>query len=217
MTKRNSYDNSAIAKLDSADWPSIRPKLIKYAQAKENLLIKLNSDLVYIDIIKEAIARVYGCGENGKYRNWNSSKYPDLYKFLKFIIHDIVREEISRVTGYSTEQLFWGDDSNEERAATVSPYDKSDAHKYENPENLIIEMEGAKRLNEALDQIADKDEDLASLILCIYDEITKSAQIADETGFSIEKVYNLKRKLKRHLNWYVKESAIRDNPERRIV
>ena len=221
MAKREGYDRSVIEKLDSIDWPAIMPGLIKYARAKENLLIAVESGKVYLDIIREAIARVYGQGENGKYRNWDSKKYPDLSKFLKYVIKDIVRHEVADLTGYQTEQLCWENGPGEERALSVATQDDVDAYQYLNPEDLIIKMETkknelklAEKLSNTLNDISLEDEDLGLLILCIDDGKTKNAQIAEETGFEISKVNNLKKKLKRRLKWYEKKYGIGNNSER---
>lgn len=221
MAKRESYDRSVIEKLDSIDWLAIMPGLIKYARAKEKLLIAVGSGKVYLDIIREAIARVYGQGENEKYRNWDSKKYPDLSKFLKYVIKDILRREVANLTGYQTEQLCWENEPGEERALSVTTQDDADAHQYLNPEDLIIKMETeknelelAEKLSNTLNDISLEDEDLGLLILCIDDGKTKNARIAEETGFEISKVNNLKKKLKRRLKWYDKKYGISNNSER---
>ncbi|MFH2064752.1 MAG: hypothetical protein ABIK15_06115 [Pseudomonadota bacterium] len=213
--KKKGFDRSAIDKLDAYDWPSIMPRLTKYARAKENQLINLGSDMVYSDIIQEAIARVYGQGKDGKYRNWDSERYPDLAKFLEYVMKDIVRSEILTLTQYTEEQLCWEAESCEERKLTVSPYDNSDAHQSKNSIDLTIDKEGAERLWRALEKISEEDGDLESIILSITDGKTKSEQISKETGLDIKDVYNLKRKLKRHLKEYKDKYGMNINPERK--
>ncbi|MGB9498694.1 MAG: hypothetical protein ACKVE4_02885 [Dissulfuribacterales bacterium] len=210
MTIKKGYNKSLIEELDSVDWPAIMPALIKYAREKEQKLIRVGSDMVYIEIVKEAIARVYGQGKSGKYRNWDSAKYPDLSIFLKFVINDVVRREVSRLTGFNLEQLCWDDDSGEERAFSISPYDDADAHQYRTQEDSMTDMEGADRLSVILDEISDKDEDLGMIILCIKDGIVKREKIAETTGFDLVSVTNLRRKLKRRLSWY-KEKYMMNN------
>jgi hypothetical protein len=215
MTKRKSYDKSVIKKLDAADWSSMMLGLIKYARAKEKVLISVYSDLIYTDLIKEAIARVYGQGAIGKFRNWDSDKYPDLSLFMKYIIKDVVREEVSRLTGYKTQQLFWENDPEEERFFKSSAIDESDAHQYFSPESLILEQEKeifedelSKKIRETVDEIEQGDEDLAIMLISIKDGNTKSAKIAEDTGFDINKVYYLRKRLKRHFKWLRKKYEI---------
>ncbi len=105
MLQKKGYDRSIIEKLRAADWEAIWPRLFRYARSKEVVLNSIGSEKNYEDIIQEAIARVYGQGENGRFRNWNSDKYPDLGLFLKFIIKETVQQEITHLTGYSKEQL----------------------------------------------------------------------------------------------------------------
>ncbi len=203
MMQKKGYDRSILETLSKVDWPAILPRLIKYARAKEQLLIKVGSGLNYSDIFQEAVARVYGQGENNKYRNWDTEKYPGLADFLKVVIHEITRREIVRVTGYKTEQLCWEDGSKEEKGLPVNNEDSADANLSWNPENLEIKKEEIEDLSNEIDRISNEDEELGFVLMCIDDGNVKSQQVARETGFSIEKVYNLRRKLKRRFRkWY---------------
>jgi hypothetical protein len=202
MKKKMGYDRSTIKKFDAINWSEIMPRLIKYARSKESILTKVCSELRYSDLLQEAIARVYGQGKNGKYRNWDSVKYPDLAIFLIFIMKEIVHREIATATTYKKEQLCWDAVPGEERELSIENYDSVDKQHSSNPEYLIIEKESIERLSDRLEVISDEDEELGLVLLCIFDGKTKSSQIAEETDLPIEKVYNLKRKLKRRLNCY---------------
>jgi hypothetical protein len=202
MKKKMGYDRSTIKKFDAINWSEIMPRLIKYARSKESILTKVGSELRYSDLLQEAIARVYGQGKNGKYRNWDSVKYPDLAIFLIFIMKEIVHREIATATTYKKEQLCWDAVPGEERELSIENYDSVDKQHSSNPEYLIIEKESIERLSDRLEVISDEDEELGLVLLCIFDGKTKSSQIAEETDLPIEKVYNLKRKLKRRLNCY---------------
>lgn len=201
--QKKGYDRSILETLSKVDWPAISPGLIKYARAKEQLLIKVGSGLNYSDIFQEAVARVYGQGENNKYRNWDTEKYPDLFDFLKIVIHEITRRETTRVTCYRIEQLCWEDNSGEEKGRPVNSQDSTDANLSWNPESLEITKEEIEDLSNEIDRISNEDEELGLVLMCIDDGNVKSRQIARETGFAIEKVYNLRRKLKRRFRkWY---------------
>ncbi|MDA3918595.1 MAG: hypothetical protein PF690_16725 [Deltaproteobacteria bacterium] len=201
--QKKGYDRSILETLSKVDWPAISPRLIKYARAKEQLLIKVGSELNYSDIFQEAVARVYGQGENNKYRNWDTEKYPDLVDFIKIVMHEITRREITRVTGYRIEQLCWEDDSGEEKGLPVNSQDSTDANLSWNPESLEIKKEEIEDLSNEVDRISNEDEELGLVLMCIDDGNVKSQQMARETGFAIEKVYNLRRKLKRRFRkWY---------------
>lgn len=202
MLQKNGYDRSIIEKLQAEDWTYIRSRLVKYARSKEMVLNALGSEKNYEDLIHEAIARVYGQGENGRFRNWDSVKYPDLWLFLKFVIKEIVQQEITQLTGYSNEQLSWGENLGEERELDVDNTDTMDAHTSVTPECSILNNENIERLSTKINKIADGDYELGLVILCIHDGITKSSQIADELGFPIKNVYNLKKRLKRRLECY---------------
>lgn len=202
MLQKKGYDRSIIEKLRTADWSSILPRLVKYARAKEVVLNAVGSEKSYEDIIQEAIARVYGQGENGRFRNWDSEKYPDLGLFLKFIVKEIVQQEITQLTGYSKEQLCWEDDPGEERELDVDNTDSADSHTPVTPENSILDKENIVRLPAKIDEIANGDYELGLVTLCIHDGTTKSSQIADEIELPIKDVYNLKKRLKRRLEFY---------------
>jgi len=202
MTKNKSYDQSVIKKLNAADWREIMPRLIKYSRSKEGLLTKLKSELGYKDILQEAILRVYGKGKNGKFRNWNPEKYPDLAQFIIFIIKEVVRQEISDMTGYKKEQLCWEDASGEERELPVDNCNNVTAHHSSTPEDVIIKEEAADRLSAKIDKFSNGDEELGMVILCISEGITKASKIAEEIGLPTKEVYNLKRKIRRRLEHY---------------
>lgn len=203
MLQKKGYDRSVIEKLRAVDWNSIRPRLIKYARSKEFMLDSIGSEKGYEDIIQEAIARVYGQGENGKYRNWDSDKYPDIGLFLKFVIREIVQREVEDLTGYSKEQICWDENPGEEKGLAVDSFDSVDSHHPDTPENATLRKERIDKLSAMIEEVADGDEELGLMIMCIHqDGITKSAQIADEIGLPVEKVYNLKKRLKRRLEFY---------------
>jgi len=199
MMQKKGYDRSILEKLSKVDWPAISPGLIKYARAKEQLLIKVGSELNYSDIFQEAVARIYGQGENNKYRNWNTEKYPDLVDFLKIVIHEITRREIARVTGFKIEQLCW-EDGSEEKRIPVNSQDSADANLSWNPESLEIKKEEIEDLSNEVDRISNEDEELGLVLMCIDDGNVKSQQMASETGFA------MRRKLKRRFRkWYNKK------------
>lgn len=202
MEKKN-YDRSIREKLNSLDWPAISLRLLKYARSKEKMLIKIGSELTYTDLFQEAVARVYGQGENNKYRNWNSKKHPDISEFLKLVMHEVTRQEIARITGYTMERLCWEDTSEEEKLLPVNNQDSCDANLSWNPENLKIKKESIEELSNEVERISNNDEELGLMLMCIGDGNVNCHKIAEETGFTIKKIYNLRRKLKRHFTkWY---------------
>ncbi len=128
--------------------------------------------------------------------------------FLKFVIREIVSQETTKATQYSKEQLYWEDDSGEERELSVENSEGGDAHHLSNPEELIIEYEELERLSAKLEEIYNDDDELELVILCILDNKIKSKEIAEETELPIKKVYNLKRKLKRRLACYYEDNFL---------
>lgn len=213
MTQKKGYDRTALKKLDAVDWSAIFPRLINYARAKEQVLIKIGSDLDFSDLLQEAMARVYGQGTNGKYRNWDSEAFPDLSEFLKVVMHEIVRQETSRVTKYPLEQLCWEEDPGEEKALSINNKDGVAAYLRHDPEKILIQQEEIDILNEEIEKISEKDEDLGLVLMCIDDGKIKSREIAAELDLPVTQVYNLQKRLRRRfIKWKNKRKQ-----DRRIV
>ena len=82
MLKHSSkYDPSIHEKLEKADWDAALPRVLKYAVSRAKIFKWLGDEVEPEALVQEAIARAYGTGTRGNYRNWNREKCPDLANF----------------------------------------------------------------------------------------------------------------------------------------
>ena len=196
------YDPSIREELDKADWNDIHPRVLKYAVSRAKIFKWLGDKVEPIALVQEAIARAYGIGTRGTYRNWNKEKYPDLANFLIGIIKSMTSHEAEHRLEFPKESLFNENGSPKDEKILKSSDDISGASIPKTPEAELIENENLQALKDQLDNISIDDVDLGLIIICIEDGISKPRHIADETGFDINNVNNLLRKLRRKLNKY---------------
>jgi hypothetical protein len=191
--------------LESANWDHIILELTRYAiwQARKHtwssgdpsILPKGNTPQ---DMALNAIKKVW----SGQ-REWDPKKYPDLLLHLKWVVksdinhlsESLEHEKVSRLHVFQSDETL-DSDHNEISPKSLSPtYEMAP-----NPEEELILSEkrkGEKHLLERLHASVRGDDDLELLFMCFEDGIDKPRDIARETGFDIEKVYKLKKKLYR--------------------
>lgn len=83
------YDTSIHEELEKADWDATLPKVFKYALSRAKIFKWLGDEVEPEALVQEAIARAYGVGTGGTYRNWNKETCPDLGNFLIGIIRSM--------------------------------------------------------------------------------------------------------------------------------
>ncbi len=94
MSESEDYGDEVRSELDSQDWAEIIPRLHEYALRKSRKYFYLGAAIEAEEIVSEAIACVYGVGNNDNYRNWNRDKYPDLVDFMFSVIDSIVNRRV---------------------------------------------------------------------------------------------------------------------------
>jgi hypothetical protein len=211
MGNKRRYDPSIKDDLDKADWPSIVPRLIKYAKYRIFVLEQIGLPMTYEDIAIEAISKLYGKGDRDSYRNWDKDKYPDLFLHLKCVVREIIRREISKIAVYHEEPI---ENENSEQKILAPAEDALNmAHIFieKTPDDLCVDKECLGRLYEALQNATANNNNLENVAICITNGTTASRDIAQELGLDIDEVYNLKRKLKRRLEKNLVE--IKNNTE----
>ncbi len=195
------YDASIQKDLDDADWNAVLPEVLKYAVERAKKFKWLGTyRMEPEELVQEAIVRAYGVGNDGGYRNWNKQDCPNLAKFLNGIIKSITSHEADHVVNFANEPIYNEGQSKDEKILKLD--DTAEISKPKTPEEEFLEEENLRTFDDELDKLADGDVDLGMVILCIKDGIGEPRNIADETGLEIEKVYNLKRKLRRKLKKY---------------
>lgn len=215
MLKHSSkYDPSIHEKLEKADWDAALPRVLKYAVSRAKIFKWLGDEVEPEALVQEAIARAYGTGTRGNYRNWNREKCPDLANFLIGIIRSMTSHEAEHGSEFPKESLFDEDGSLKDEKLLKSADEVAGALMPKTSEVELIENENLRTLNDELDSISVEDEDLGLVIVCIEDGISKPRHIAEETGFEINKVNNLLRKLRRKLDKYNPKMKKQSSKER---
>ncbi len=187
--------------LEAANWRDIIFRLTYYAAIQfrrygwKSGLPKGNSP---DDISLSAIEKVW----DGT-RDWDPDKYPDLLTHLKWIVKSDIEHLFSSLEHKKTGRMpvLNKDNGTEvEFGETVHEHPHSISGKALTPEEELI-AEHNRKSEEALiaelHNTVKGDEDLELLLLCFEEGIDKPEKIAIETGWDINKVYNLKRKLLR--------------------
>ena len=208
------YDPSIHEKLEKADWDAALPRVLKYAVSRAKIFKWLGDEVEPEALVQEAIARAYGTGTRGNYRNWNREKCPDLVSFLIGIIRSMTSHEAEHGSEFPKESLFDEDGSPKDEKLLKSADEVAGALMPKTSEVELIENENLRTLNDELDSISVEDEDLGLVIVCIEDGISKPRHIAEETGFEINKVNNLLRKLRRKLDKYNPKTKKQSSKER---
>lgn len=215
MLKHSSkYDPSIHEKLEKADWDAALPRVLKYAVSRAKIFKWLGDEVEPEALVQEAIARAYGTGTRENYRNWNREKCPDLANFLIGIIRSMTSHEAEHGSEFPKESLFDEDGSPKDEKLLKSADEVAGALMPKSSEVELIENENLRTLNDELDSISVEDEDLGLVIVCIEDGISKPRHIAEETGFEINKVNNLLRKLRRKLDKYNPKTKKQSSKER---
>jgi len=196
------YDTSIRKELDKADWDSIYPVVLKYAISRAKIFSWLGDEVNPENLVQEAMARAYGIGSNGTYRNWNKEKYPELQSFLISIIRSMTSHVAEHESEFPKESLLNVDGLPKDKKLLESRDEIADFQNPKTPEEELIETDNLKPLMEELSRLSNENEELGMVILCIQDGISRPRHIADETGYDIKKVNNLLRTLRRRLAIY---------------
>jgi len=216
MLKHSSkYDPTIHADLKKADWDAALPRVLKYAVSRAKMFKWLGDEVEPEALAQEAIARAYGIGTRGNYRNWDKERCPDLGDFLIGIIRSMTSHKAEHEAEFPSESLFNEDGSAKDSKILKSCDETAGPSKPKTPEEEIIENENLQAFKDELDSLADGDEDLGMVILCIEDGISEPRNIADATGFEKDKVNYLLKRLRRKLDKYNPKRKRQSSKERR--
>lgn len=133
----------------------------------------------------EAIARVL----DGRRRDWDPEKESTRLDYLKSIVKSIMSSEIVPAVRRSPETDSVSRDGHDLIASASSPES--------GPDDMILVRELKGKMLAALDE----DEDQL-VLLCLFEGITRPADIATELELPVEEVYRIKRKILRRLAHY---------------
>lgn len=209
------YDPSIHEELKKVNWDAVLPSVLKYAVWRTKNFEWLGEKVDPEALVQEAIARVYGIGTNGTYRNWEREACPDIAVFLMGIIRSMTSHTAEHEAGFPKESLFLEDGSPKDSKLFASADETAGVIKPKMPEDELIDAKNLQSLMKVLDSLGAEDEDLGMVILCIEDGISRPRFIARETEFKIEKVNNLLKKLRRKLKRFNPKIREQSSKERR--
>jgi hypothetical protein len=169
--------------LESADWKDIVFRLTHYAVGKACRYTWKSGSLpggkTPQDMALDAIEKVWM-----GVREWNPNKYPNLYTHLKWIVDSDI------------DHLSKSMEHDKSRRMPETTFDQ--ASETPNPEEQLIAKENKAfedEIREEVYEMVEGDEDLETLMLCFDEGIDKPRHIAEQTGWDVPKVNNIKRKL----------------------
>ena len=194
------YDPSVCSELDHANWNDILPRVLKYAVARaRKYYFLVGNQVEAMELVNEAIARAYGGGKGGTYRNWNKGKYPNLVDFLISIIKSMTSHEVEHLEKFKQEDLFHDNGSPKDFQLSPDSKEMATAFNPKSPEQKFLESERLDLLEKELRGIQDEDEELGLVILCLEQGISRPMYIAEETGLGRDKVNNALKSLRKKL------------------
>ena len=193
--------------LEAADWKDIVFGLTRYAYWKASKYTWKSGNRNHLpggntpeDIALGAIEKVWS-----GVRDWNPDKYPNLLIHLMKVVDSDLNHLFKSMEHWKSERIpdksddlgIKGahDESHAQISATIHQVSIA-----KNPEEQLIAVEDKEYEHKVKNEfyaMVKGDEDLEMLILCFEERIDKPETIAAQTGWDIQKVYNLKRKLLR--------------------
>lgn len=152
------------------------------------------------DVVLEAISKVLD-GE----REWDPSANPDLCQYLTSVV-DSLMSHLTKSFDCTNIRRIPESEEGEILEELLNPADpESDTARHlprpsPNPEQMLLRKQQEEAEQKAFDRLLASikgDDDLETVILCVMDGMMKPAEIAEATGFEINHVYQLMRKLNR--------------------
>ncbi len=191
--------------LEAADWDLIITELTRHAIWRARRYTWATGDTNVLpkgktpeDIALDAIKKIW-LGQ----REWDPNKYPDLLLHLKWIVTSDIDHLFKSWEHKKTTRLnsIQSNETTADSQSEISPQSISPTYNIPlTPEEELVSSEEREAANAFLSQLRDSvsgDDELELLLLCLEEDIDKASDIARETGWDINKVYNLKRKLGR--------------------
>ena len=130
----------------------------------------------------EALSRLL----DGRRRPWNPQKEPTLTAYLKSVVKSIFSEILKTAERENSELAAVDLEGRDLVAAGVSTDAGAD-----------LELERTQLQEKILGEFHDDGDQL--VLICLFEELVKPAEIAKETGLGVADVYRIKQKIKRRL------------------
>lgn len=174
-------DDATLKKILDADWDDIAARVPSFVRSRmrANGMLVLPSGHTPEDVVNAAVEKLLS-GE----RHWDPHRHGDLRVHLEWIARSLI----------SAKGLFGPGDRD-----TVLFVDPDELPDVEAPCGDDCPMGEEMRLcMEELHREVDGDKELRDILAAIERGYEKSGEIADQTGITVDRVYELRRKLLRH-------------------
>jgi len=176
--------------LETADWDNITVRLLDWVVYRFNLQKNktMGKGVTPKDIVYGSIEKVL----DGK-KQWDPQK-GELLPFLKMVVKSETLNFLDSAEYRKTQRDILLEEAEQGGPIYKLPH-------LPNPEDNFLEREFFANLEES----AEGDEVVESLILCVMEGITKASEVAEELGMDVKKVYNAKRRFRRLMDSFLKD------------
>jgi len=198
-----SFNTSIIKDLEDVDWNYVYPRLLRYATYKCRKFAWLGT--VTFDpesIAQEAVALIYGRGEDGNYRNWDRSKCSDIIKFLKGVVDSLVSHEYEKMKTFKIESLDCKKhtDVDISHDPDFSVMNFMDFLSAADPAKELEMKENISQMVKSIRNAAGENKYAKLVVSCLEQGIGKPREIADEIGIDVTEVYQILRRLREKIS-----------------
>lgn len=191
-------DKDKLNLLKRQDWPAIYKNLVKYSYWKlKKIQWHCGNKTSPEDIVDEAIENLW----DGT-RKWNPNRV-DIECFLRGVVnskvsHIITSAEQSKFININSKAQ---SDQNDNGFSECDRLDTLLLHNSQavSPESVLLKKEKQEVAQKILDGIIDNcsgDDELEKIMDCLFDGIDKDSEMAERTKIPIERIYEIRRKLK---------------------
>jgi len=190
--------------IEQTNWEDLTKRLLFYVSTRLRLIyghgggIALPGGQSPEDIVQETVSRFL----EGK-RKWNPSRVT-LFDFLVGVARSLIshHHELKETQSRETRVLVHTNVPEDDTPGTRRQEAVDSAR---TPEEAIIPLDTLNKAFKRLYEKAGEEEDYNLVLMCIEDGITKSAEIAGETGLDVLRVYAVKRRVLKDLENVIKE------------
>lgn len=204
---KKKYDPATREKLEQVDpkeWEDALARALYFARSKTKFIFLFDCRIDAEELVSEAVARALGAGtgkfdNNVTFRNWNQDKYPLLVNFLISIIRSMVDHIIKEHVGLTFLPTSGNDDFHADKVEGLIQKKRPS----ETPESSLLNVEKARELLKALEEISTKDEEIGMFLLAVDAGYSRAEDQAEETGYDAQQIYNIRKRLKRKLESFL--------------
>ncbi len=215
-------NNELVEKLKEVDWDRFILELARFASKRIERLswkhARIPKGLTADGIALQAIEKVFD-----EERRWDPQKDPDLMKYLKSTVNSLISKLYKSKEYQITERFEEGEDGED---LIPLPADSDSPHSVAilgqpiaNPEQILLKKEEEQQAKEMTDKFLESledDEELGEIVLCLLEDITKPADIAQELGVEVEEIYTRRKRLIRRYGEFkniIKKEGIQWRPK----